>query len=134
MTSRADAGRTWTSATWQAIALGAYLGLIVLTLAWEGWLAPSPHFPRALVLMVKALPLLAPLFGLLHGKLFTFGWASLLILAYFAEAVTVAITHRHEPWSWASVLPYALAELILTILFFIAALNFIRARRREQAR
>ena len=114
------------------MALGAYLALIALTLAWEGWLAPSPHFPRGLVLIVKALPLLAPLFGLLHGKSFTFGWASLLILAYFAEAVTIAVTHRHDAWALTSALPYALAELILTIGFFVAALNFIRAQRREQ--
>lgn len=115
---------------WYRTALAAYLALILLTLAWEGWLAPSPHFPRALVLAVKALPLLAPLFGLLHGKVFTFGWASLLILAYFAEAVTVSITHRHQAWTPASVLPYALAELVLTSIFFVSALAFIRAQRR----
>jgi uncharacterized membrane protein len=72
----------------QAGAVGSLLALIALGLAWELWLAPAR--PGGSWLVLKVLPLLAPLFGLLHGRLRTFQWTSFLALAYFAEGVVRA--------------------------------------------
>lgn len=119
------------SAALHATALSAYIGLIILTLLWEGWLAPAPQLPPGFWLVVKALPLLLPLFGLLHGKTYTFGWASMLILVYMLEALVLVVSHRREAFAWHQVFPYALLELLLTLVFFLSAMAFIRLRARE---
>lgn len=111
------------------LALGAYLGLIVLTLAWEGWLAPAPKAPPGLWLMVKSLPLLLPLFGLLHGRRYTYQWSLFLILAYFTEGVVVAYAHRDAGFTLNSPIPYAWLEIVLTTVFFISAILYIRRSR-----
>ena len=54
------------------LTLTGYLGTLALLTAWYSWLAPSTHFPVALVLLVLVLPLLFPLRGLLHGRRYTF--------------------------------------------------------------
>ena len=69
----------------QAGAVGSLLALIALCLAWELWLAPAR--PGGSWLVLKTLPLLAPLFGLLHGRRRTFQWTAFLALAYLAEGV-----------------------------------------------
>ena len=45
------------------------VGLIFLCIAWELWLAPLR--PGGSMLVLKALPLLFPLFGILRGKRYT---------------------------------------------------------------
>ena len=44
--------------------------------------------------MLKALPLLIPLFGILRGKVYTYQWTALLVLAYFTEGVVRAWSDR----------------------------------------
>lgn len=114
---------------WHRLALGAYIALIMLTLAWEGWLAPVPQAPPGLWLMLKALPLLLPLFGLLAGRPRAFAWAVLLILFYLIEALVLVVARRDFGLDWRSPLPYAWLELLLTFTFFLAAIFFLRARR-----
>jgi uncharacterized membrane protein len=64
-------------------ALASLLGLLALCLAWELWLAPLR--PGGSWLVLKALPLLAPLFGVLQERRYSFQWSSMLALAYLAE-------------------------------------------------
>ena len=71
------------------IAASALLvALIALGLAWELWLAPLK--PGGSWLVLKVLPLLAPLFGVLRGKRYTYQWSTLLIWLYVAEGATRA--------------------------------------------
>jgi uncharacterized membrane protein len=114
-------------------ALAAWIGLIVLTLLWEGWLAPAALAPPGLWLIVKAIPLLIPLFGLLRGRLRTYVLASLLVLLYFTEGVVVAFTERAAGFTLHSPLPYAATEITLSLAFFICAAYYVRARRRQAA-
>ena len=72
--------------TTRAAAVAALLGLIALGLAWELWLAPTGS--RWLVL--KVLPLLLPLAGLLKHRLYTYRWVSLLVWLYFTEGIVRA--------------------------------------------
>ena len=72
----------------QIAAVASLVALIALCLAWELRLAPLR--PGGSWLALKAVPLLAPLFGLLHGRRRTFQWASFLALAYVAEGVVRA--------------------------------------------
>lgn len=98
-------------------AIGALLGLIVLTLAWEAWLAPTGRG----LLIVKSVGLLLPLFGILRGKRYTHQWAPMLILIYFTEGVVRA-------WSEHGIsAQLALAEIMLTTVFFVCAMLYARA-------
>ena len=102
----------------RVVAAAALLALIVLCVAWEIWLAPLK--PGGTLLALKALPLALPLSGILKGQRYTYQWSSMLILAYFAEGATRA-------WSESSVL--AVAELVLSLIFFAAAVSYARMTR-----
>ncbi len=97
------------------------ISLILLALAWETVLAPFK--PGGSLLMLKAVPLLFPLFGILNGKRYTYKWASMFILLYFTEGVVRA-------WSDVGLsAQLALAEIMLTILFFCCAIFYARLTR-----
>jgi uncharacterized membrane protein len=103
------------------VALGSLALLIGLCLAWELWLAPLR--PGGSWLALKALPLALPLTGVFLGKRYTYQWASMLILAYFAEGAMRA---------WAeSGLSRGLAwtQIVLSVAFFAAAVSFARLTR-----
>ena len=70
------------------LAVGCLLGLIVLSLAWELWLAPLR--PGGSWLALKALPLAVPLAGLLKHRMYTYRWVSLVVWLYFTEGVVRA--------------------------------------------
>ncbi|MCK2088778.1 DUF2069 domain-containing protein [Thauera aromatica] len=61
------------------------LALIALCVLWEGWLAPLR--PGGSWLILKALPLLAAVFGILRGRRYTSQWMSMLALLYVTEGV-----------------------------------------------
>lgn len=106
-------------------AIISLVALAALAIAWEGTLAPLR--PGGSMLVWKALPLLLAFFGVLRGRIYTYQWASMLILAYFAEGIVRAFS---EP---SPVRPLALAEVALSLIFFIAALVFVREHKRVQA-
>lgn len=104
------------------IGAGASLiALIFICLAWEGWLAPLR--PEGSLLILKAVPLLIPLFGILKGKRYTYQWASMFILIYFTEGVVRA-------WSDVGVsAQLALVEVVLTVIFFFCAIFYAKLTR-----
>ena len=72
---------------------------------------------------LKALPLALPLGGVLGGRRYTYQWAAMLILAYFAEGVVRA-------WSEHGMSQLlALAEIALSGVFFAAAVGYARLTR-----
>ena len=73
--------------------------------------------------MLKALPLLAPLFGILHGRRYTFQWSTLLIWAYAAEGAARAWSDRGGSALLAGL------ELALSLAFFAAAVLYLRSTR-----
>lgn len=94
------------------------IALIFLCLAWELWLAPLR--PGGSWLVLKVLPLLAPLFGILHGRLYTYRATSLLVWLYVLEAL-VRIPTEGPPVVWLATL-----ELVLALLLFASVVLFIR--------
>lgn len=102
-------------------ASGALVALVFLGLAWELWLAPLR--PGGSWLVLKVLPLLLPLFGILHGRRYTFQWASLLVWAYAAEGATRAFTDKGLSAALAG------AELALALAFFAACVAYLRSSR-----
>ena len=106
----------------QALACVCLIALIFLCLLWEAVLAPIR--PGGSLLMLKALPLLAPLFGLLHGKLYTYRWTCLLALAYFSEGIVRAWSDRGTSSALAVV------EIILSLTLIVSAAAYVRWSRR----
>lgn len=91
-------------------AVASLLALIVLCVAWEWRLAPLR--PGGSTLVLKALPLLAPIFGILRGRRYTHQWTSLLSLAYAVEGIVRAMTESGiRRW-------LALAEIALALTLF----------------
>ncbi|OYY50639.1 MAG: hypothetical protein B7Y48_01500 [Methylophilales bacterium 28-44-11] len=105
----------------QTLRLGAsvsLIALITLCLAWELWLAPFKAGGSMLVL--KTLPLLLPLFGILRGNRYTYQWASMLILLYFTEGIV-------RGWSEQGLSAYlAGLEILLSIVFFGCAIYYAK--------
>ena len=102
-------------------ALAALLALIALSVAWELFLAPLK--PGGSWLVLKVLPLLAPVGGIARGRRYTFQWSTLLIWLYAAEGATRLYTDAPP----ASRL--AIAELALCLAYFAAAVAYLRATR-----
>ena len=102
-------------------ACASLIALIFLGIAWELRLAPIQ--PGGSALVFKILPLLVPLFGILHGKRYTYKWSSLLILLYFAEGLVRATSDQ----GMSQML--AIAEAILSLIFFVAAVSYVRKTR-----
>jgi len=98
------------------------VALIVLGLAWELWLAPLR--PGGSWLVLKVLPLLAPVFGIFRGRRYTFQWTSLLVWPYFAEGVVRAMVDRRPSSVLAGV------EIALSLALFAAIVAYLRADRR----
>jgi uncharacterized membrane protein len=110
------------------LALGAYIALIALVLAWEGWLAPAPGVPAGFWLAVKSLPLLIPLFGLVRARPRAFLWAELLVLPYFIEGIVIAWSMRSEALRFDEPPAYAWAEIALTSAYIVLSALYIRHR------
>lgn len=108
----------------QKLRLGAsfsLIALIILSLAWEGVLAPIK--PEGSQLILKAAPLLLPLFGILNGRRYTYQWASMFILIYFTEGAVRA-------WSDQGLsATLALIEVLLTSMFFVCTIFYARLTR-----
>ncbi|MDP3743500.1 MAG: DUF2069 domain-containing protein [Methylotenera sp.] len=97
------------------------IALILLAVAWETILAPLK--PGGSLLMLKAVPLLLPLFGILRGKRYTYQWASMFILLYFTEGVVRAWSDGGISAQLASI------EIVLSVLFFGCAIFYARLTR-----
>ncbi len=109
-----DPTMRWT----RVIALGSVLGLIVLGLAWELWLAPTGSGTLA----IKVLPLLLPLPGLWRARMYTYRWLSLLVWLYFAEGVVRAASDHGLSALLAGL------QVLLCVLLFTACAVHVRWR------
>jgi uncharacterized membrane protein len=99
--------------------------LIFFCLAWELWLAPAR--PGGSWLVLKVLPLLTPLFGILRRKIRTYQWSSMLILGYFVEGVV----RGYAEIGLSALL--ARIEIALSLLFFYSVIAFVHVSARQRA-
>mgnify|MGYP006281810515 CR=1 FL=1 len=106
------------------VSIASLLGLIVLGLAWELLLAPTGN--RSLVL--KVVPLLFPLIGLLKHRMYTHRWVSLMVWLYFTEGVVRATSDPYPSWV------LALIEVLLCLSLFMASAIHVRWRLKQAAR
>lgn len=99
------------------------IALIFLLVAWELVLAPLK--PGGSWLVLKVLPLMAPLFGVLRGRRYTYQWSTLLIWLYFTEGVVRAWSDRGPSTALAAI------EVVLSLAYFACAVSFVRLTRRD---
>jgi len=114
----------------QGLAIGAsvaLIALIVLSVAWEWWLAPLRPGGSALVL--KAVPLLLALPGVLRRRVYTLQWASMLVLLYFAEGIVRGMSDRG---ALSATLGWL--EAALSVVFFVCALAYVAPFKRAAKR
>ena len=105
------------------LAVGSVVGLIVLGLAWELFLAPIK--PGGSLLALKVLPLCIPLAGLLKNRMYTYRWVSLLVWIYFTEGAVRAWSDR-PPGNYLAML-----EVLLCLVLFVACSLHVRLRFRN---
>ena len=104
----------------RTLAVASTLGLILLGLAWELWLAPLR--PGGSWLALKVLPLALALSGLLKLRMYTYRWLSLAVWLYFTEACVRA---------WSDAWPsnaLAMAQGFLCLVLFVACGLHVRLR------
>ncbi|WP_296443281.1 DUF2069 domain-containing protein [Rhodoferax sp. UBA5149] len=106
--------------TTRFLAVGSLLGLIVLGLAWELFLAPIR--PGGSWLALKVLPLCIPLAGLLKNRMYTYRWVSLLVWLYFTEGAVRAYSDK-APSNYL-----AMVEVVLCLTLFVACALHVRLR------
>ncbi|AOW13012.1 hypothetical protein LPB72_18785 [Hydrogenophaga crassostreae] len=104
----------------RALAVGSLVGLIVLGLLWEMWLAPLR--PGGSWLVLKVLPLTLPLTGLLKNRMYTYRWMSLVVWLYFTEGVVRAWSDKGLSAALAGI------EVFLCLTLFVAVTMHIRTR------
>ncbi len=112
-----DSALTGRQRTAWRVAVGSWIALGLLLVAWEWFIAPVR--PGGSWLVLKAVPLLLPLPGLLRGNKDAMQWALLIVLIYLIES-TVRL---FEPAPYGLL---ALSELVLVCVFFSAAVLYLR--------
>lgn len=105
------------------LAVGSLVALLALCIAWEWFLAPLR--PGGSWLVIKFLPLLLPLRGVLTRNRYTMQWSSMLILLFFTEGIVRATSDR-APSSWL-----AWAEVALSLVFFFSTILYLRPYKRR---
>jgi len=113
-----------TSRFYYWLAMVGYFGLFLLLITWHGWLVPSEKYPVSLVLIVYVGPLLIPLRGLLHGKLYTHAWVHFMALFYFMSGVGTIAASEQERY-------FAIAQVTFCVMLFLGSMLFVRKKARE---
>ena len=103
---------------WTAVA--SLVGLIVLGVAWEMFLAPVR--PGGSLLALKVLPLILPLAGVLKNRMYTYRWLSLLVWLYFTEGAVRAWSDK-PPSNYLAML-----EVVLCLVLFAACSLHVKIR------
>lgn len=105
-------------------ARSAWVALVAVTLLWDGYFVPLET--GRVLLAVKLLPLLLPLRGIWSGRIYTYQYCSMLVLAYFTEGVM-------RLWDTAALSRgFAAAEVVLSLVFFIGCLAYLKQFKRPK--
>jgi uncharacterized membrane protein len=111
-------------------AIASLLALIILGTSWELWIAPLR--PGGSWLVLKVLPLLLPLRGLLKRDLYTMQWSSMMILLYFVEGIVRATSVTGIDHGLAPTLAWI--EVGLVSLYFFSTIFYLRPYKRAAKR
>jgi uncharacterized membrane protein len=99
------------------------VGLAIWCVAWESQVAPLREGGSWMTL--KSIPILLPIIGIIHGREKSFQILSLIVIAYFIEAVVRSYADS------GTLQLMALGELILSLSLFFALIA--RAKRLKRS-
>lgn len=102
---------------------GSLIALIVSLILWETVLAPLR--PGGSWMVLKVIPILIPLRGILKKQIYTMQWSSMLILLYFTEGVVRFYSDK----AWLSSVLAGL-EVVLTVLFFFSVIFYLKPHKK----
>lgn len=105
-----------------ALAVIAFLGLFSLLMIWQTVLAPSIHFPVALILLFTVFPLLIPLRGFLNGNKKSCSWMAYLSLFYFIHGAIECYANTDERMLAGLEIGFSL-QLFFSAAFYVRALS-----------
>jgi len=100
-------------------AIVSLLALIMLCIAWEMFLAPLR--PGGSWMVLKVLPLLVPLRGVIKRDVYTMQWSSMLILIYFTEGIVRGASDRNQ---LSAILGWV--EVALVCIYFFCTIYYLR--------
>ncbi|MEM5428275.1 DUF2069 domain-containing protein [Cupriavidus oxalaticus] len=123
MNAPADSDSALHSPWLHRISAGSLVALMVLCIAWEWFLAPLR--PGGSWLIIKFVPLLLPLRGVLTRNRYTMQWSSMLILLFFTEGIVRATSDR----GFSATLAWV--EVALTLVFFVSTILYLRPYKRR---
>lgn len=104
------------------LTLTSYVGLVMVVVLWY-FISDPPRFVFSTILSLLYLGvLLSPAYGLLRKKPRTYMWSSYLILLVFMHAIV-------ETYANSGHRAYAIAELVLSLVYFISATLCVRYER-----
>jgi len=110
---------------WRLLAAIGILGLILLSITWNGWLTPIQQFPRSIEIALLTVPLLYFVRGILYGKRDTFIAVTLLSFPYALMGIWYIFSAQE------SVYGYVMLGLS-SCLFFGSLLNVWVLDKREK--
>ena len=100
-------------------AIGSLVTLIVWCVLWESVLAPL--HPGGSWVVLKALPLLIPLAGVIRRDVYTLQWSSMVILLYFTEGVVRGYSDRSAISSFLG-----WGEAAIVCVYFLCSVLYLR--------
>lgn len=103
---------------WATTTAACLVALVFLGMAWELFLAPIR--PGGTWWVLKVVPLMAALPGVLRERRYTVQWSTLIIWLYAAEGAARAYT---DPGLGAAL---ALAQFLLAVAYFFAAVAWLK--------
>ena len=95
-----------------------YFGLIALIFIWNLWIEPRPPEQMSMTFLIQMGPLMFPLRGLLHGKVYTHAWSMYLALLYFVAGVWYGGDE--------STRTFGILFCCLSLIFFIGTMLYTR--------
>ena len=107
------------------LSLFCYFGLLILVVSWNTLISPSQHYPIGMILLLTALPLLFPLWGMLYGKAYTHAWVSFLAMYYFFLGVGDAYSDPQDQI-------YGLLMIVLSVGLFFGSMYYARFKGRAE--
>ena len=105
----------------RVLALAGYFGTMAFLMLWIIKLAP-PQIPKSIALAIGLLPLLLPLRGMIHGRVYTHSWAGFLALPYFAFGFDAAIHRTEKPW-------LGLVLVLLSVMWFFGSAYYSKYKK-----
>ncbi len=102
----------------RACTLLGYFGLLIFIPLWHLQIEPIPAEFISMTILVQVGPLMFPLRGILHGRVYTHAWSMYLALFYFVWGIWYA--------GDASTRAFGIGFSLLSVLFFIGAMFYTR--------